>query len=356
MLAYRYISLHFLKYFFIILVALTLFLLGMDYMENADKFDNSANLLLIYLVYKSFFAIDMLLPISLVFAMVSTKLFLIRSNALVSFYSLGYSKVDILKPFIAISAVVTLLFISFHSLTSFSRADEFANNIRNNSEYLSPTRDLFFTYKKQFIYFSKLLPIQKKADGIRVFDIKDGTLNEVIVAKSAIYKDEYWYIKEADVITKPDDISFSSLGIKLSKKNDLQILHKFKPKMIDQVYEGKINFTIIDAIDAYMLLKKQNLPTSTIEGAMYKIFIYPFFAPCLIVIIFFFVPISARFLNVSLFAFGAILATLLVWGILFMLGELSNNKTIPSEVGIVIPILILLIIAIRQYKYYRHAT
>lgn len=356
MLVYRYISLHFLKYFIVILSALVLFMLGLDYMENADKLSSSANLLLIYLVYKSFFAIDMLLPISLVFAMISTKLFLIRSNALVSFYSLGYSRIDILKPFIVVASIIIFFFISLHLSPSFARAGEFSKNIRNNAEYLSPTKDLFFTFKKQFIYFSKLSPIQKKAEGIRVFSIKEGSLKEVLVANFAIYKNNYWYIREADVLIKPDKINFSSTGIELTKKNDLKILHGFRPKMIDQVYEGKVNFTIIDAVEAYILLKNQNLPTTNIEGALYKIFIYPFFAPFLIVIIFFFVPISVRFLNVSFFSFVAILSTLLIWGILFMLTELSNNKTISNEIGIIFPIIILLVIAFRQYRYHRLTT
>ena len=356
MLAYRYISLHFLRYFIIILSALVFFMLGLDYMENADKLSSSANLLLIYMVYKSFFAIDMLLPISLVFAMISTKLLLIRSNALVSFYSLGYSRVDILKPFIVVASLIIMFFISLHLSPSFARAGEFSKNIRNNVEYLSPTRDLFFTFKKQFIYFSKLSPLQKKAEGIRVFSIKEGSLKEVIVASEAIYENNNWHIKEADILVKPDKISFSSLGITVTKKNDLKILHGFRPKMIDQVYEGKVNFTILDALEAYMLLKNQNLPTDNIEGSLYKIFVYPFFAPFLIVIIFFFVPISVRFLNVSFFSFVAILSTLLVWGVLFMLSELANNKTISNEIGILAPIFVLFVISFRQYRHHRLST
>ena len=123
--------------------------------------------------------------------------------------------------------------------------------------------------------------------------------------------------------------------------------------MLDQVYEGKVNFTIIDAIDALLLLKDQNINVDSIKSALYKIFIYPFFVPCLVVIIFFLVPISPRFLNVSLFSFGAILATLLIWGILFMLMELSKNKTIPSEIGIIAPVALLFLIAFRQWRKYR---
>jgi len=356
MLAFKYISIHYLKYFFIILIALVLFLVGFDYMDNSQKLSGSANLVLIYLVYKTFFAIDMLLPLSLVFAMISTKIFLIRSNALVSFFSLGYSRVDILKPFVVVSGAIIVVFISLHALPSFSRADEFSNNIKKNSEYLSPTKDLFFVYEDKYIYFSKMLPLQQKAIGVRIFKIQDKTLKKVLLAKEAIYQGGYWHIKNVDIITKPDVMDFDSLGIDVKNSKDLKILKGFRPKMLDQVYEGKVNFTIRDAIDAIILLKKQNVDISSIKGALYRIFIYPFFVPCLVVIIFFFVPVSARFLNVSLFSFGAILSTLLVWGILFMLIELSNNKTIPSEVGVVLPVVILFLIAIRQWRKYRLAT
>ena len=52
--------------------------------------------------------------------------------------------------------------------------------------------------------------------------------------------------------------------------------------MLDQVYEGKVNFTIMNAIDAIDLLEEQNINTSSIRAALYKIFIYPFFVPCLV--------------------------------------------------------------------------
>ncbi len=356
MLAFKYVSFHYIKYFLVILIALVCFIVGWDYMFDPQKLLTSANLIIIYLAYKFFFAIDMLLPLSLIFAMIATKVYLIKSNALVSFYSLGYSKVDILKPFVVVSSTIILFFVYLHSLPSFSRANEFAKNIRLNGEYLSPTRDLFFTYENQYIYFSKMIPLQEKAEGIRVFSMKNDTLKEVLVAKVAYYKENYWHIKDADIIIKPDRLDFDSKGIKVVNKKDLKILQGFRPKVLDQVYEGKVNFTIGDAIDAFSLLKDQNVNTDTIKGSLYKIFVYPLFVPCLIVIIFFFVPISSRSLNVSLFSFSAVLATLIVWAILFALVELSNNKTIPSEVGIVLPVFILFIIAIRQWRKYRLST
>lgn len=356
MLAFKYISLHYIKYFLIILLALVFFLVGFDYIGSVDRINLSANLLLIYLVYKAFYAIDLLLPLSLIFAMITTKMFLIRSNALVSFYSLGYSRVDILRPFVVVSTLVIFMFIYLHSLSNFARANEYAINIYKNSQYLSPTRDLFFTYKDKFVYFSKMLPLQESAENIRVFSVKNNSLNEVLVASKAVYKNKAWYIDNADILIKPDNISFESLGMKILHEKDLEILHGFRPKMLDQVYEGKVNFAIMDAVDAYILLSGQNSNTDVIKSALYKIFIYPFFVPCLVIIIFFFVPISPRFLNTSLFSFGAILASLIIWSLLFTLGELSNHKTIPSEIGIVLPILILLFISMRQWQKYRLST
>ncbi len=352
MVAFRYILFHYLRFFVIILGALALFLVGFDYMSNASKISSSANLVLIYLVYKSFFAVDMLLPLSLVFAMISTKLNLIRSNALVSFYSLGYSRFDILKPFIVASTVITIVFIYLHTVPKFAKANEMATNIKENAEYLSPTMDLFFIYQNQYIYFKKLLPLQQKALGIRIFKLKDKKLKTVIIAKSAFYKDGAWHIKNADIITKPDDFTFTSAGIGVQRSDELVLLEGFRPKMLDQVYEGKADYTITDAFEALWLLSEQNIKVDKIKAAIYKSLIYPFYAPLLVVIIFFFVPISARFLNVSVFSFIAIVSSLLIWGVLFMLMELAKNKTIPPEVGIILPIVVLFIIAFRQVMRY----
>ena len=354
MLSFQYIALQYTKYFFIILIALIFFVLGFDYLENADKLPDSANLILLYFMYVSFAAIDMLLPLALVFAMISAKIFLIRSNALVAFYSLGYSKSDILKPFFITASVIVLIFILLHG-TSFAKAHEYAVNIRDNAQLSQPTSDLFFTFSDQYIYFGNLYPLQKRAEDVRIFRVKDNALHEVIVAQSAIYKKSkgYWYIDNARLIRKPEKLDFNSKGITIEEKKDLKLLKDFKPKILDQVYEGKVNFTIMDAIEALMILHDQNVNIDSIKSAVYKIFIYPLFVPFLVVIIFYFVPISPRFLNLSLFSFGAILATLMVWGILFLLIKLSDSKTIPSEVGIVLPVLVLFAVSIYQWRRYR---
>lgn len=354
MLAFRYVALHYLKYFVVILAALSAFMVGFDFMENSSNLPDSANLIMIYLVYKSFYAIDMLLPLSLVFAMITTKVFLIRSNALVAFYSMGYSKNDVLKPFVAVAIMVISIYVSLHATAAFARANEFADNIAKSSSYLRPTSNLFFTFENKYIFFGNLFPLQQRATDVRVFEIEGSNLKKLVVAKSAYYKDDNWHVPKAHILQKPAEISFHSAGITVGEKETISILQGFKPKILDQVYEGKVNYTITDAIDALFILTKQNVNVDRIKSALYKTFLNPLFVPSLIIIIFFFVPISQRFLNITLFSFGAILATLMTWALLFILSELSFNKAIPSEVGIALPVFVLFLIALWQW--YRHSS
>lgn len=351
MLLFRYITNHYLKYFLVILLALIAFMVGFDYMANSDRLPDSANLVVLYLMYKSFFAVDMMAPLSLVFAMIATKVFLIRSNALVAFYALGYTKTDILKPFVTISTFLIVGYIALHA-TSFARADEFANNIKATSQDLQPTENLFFTFSDQYVYFGQLYPLQQRAEDVRIFHMKGNTLQEVIVAKDAKYIDGYWHINDARLIRKPSDPKIGGKGITIEEQRDFKVLKDFKPKILDQVFEGEVNYTIVDALDALNLLTKQNVNIDRIKSSLYKSFVHPLFVPCLIIIIFFFVPISSRFLNLSLFSFGAILSTLIVWSILFAMIQLSNSKTLSGEIGIIMPVVLLYITAFIFWRRY----
>ncbi len=350
MIAFWYITKLYLKYFIIILSALTFFMVGFDYLSNSDKLTHSANLTLLYLLYKLLFAIDMMLPLSLIFAMISTKIHLINSNALVAFYSLGLSKIDILRPFVVVSVSITLVYIALHA-TPFAKADEYSNNIRSSASILKPTSKLFFTYQEYYIYFGKLYPLQDRAEDIRIFKFKNDSLTEVLVSDEAYYRDDSWHISRASLLHKPEILALDAEGIVFTNESSLRMLDGFKPTILDQVYEGKVNYTIVDALEALRLLSRENINVDKIKSALYRIFASPFFVPSLIVIMFFMVPISSRFLNVTLFSFAAIVLTIVVWSILFVLTELSNNKTISSEIGILLPAFILVSIAL--YEWYK---
>ncbi|MDD2781005.1 LptF/LptG family permease [Sulfuricurvum sp.] len=343
MLAFNTLSLLYLRYFSIVLIALSSFMVGFDLMENASELPSSANLVLIYIMYKFFYAIDMMLPISLTFAIVISLVELIRSNALAAYFALGYSKVRIMAPFLSVSGSLILIYIAMHS-TNFARSNEFADNLRETSQFIRPTSNLFFTHEGNYIYFGNLYPLSKRAEDIRIFTFKEGHLKEALNASEAIYDDGYWKIEKAHILRPPETFDVKGLGFVTQEGKNIRVLRDFKPKILDQVYEGKANFTIGDGLDALKLLENQNVDVAKIKSALYRMFITPWFAPILMVIFFTYAPISSRFLNLSLFSFGAILVTLIVWGILFMMGELSNNKTLAPEIGIIAPIVALVFV------------
>ncbi|HIC43296.1 MAG TPA: YjgP/YjgQ family permease [Sulfurimonas sp.] len=341
MLAFKTISFLYLKYVSIIMLALVLFFVGFDVMDNLSGLPDSANLKLLYALFRSYYAMDLLFPISLVFAMIATKVSLIRSNSLVAYYSLGYSKGDILRPFTLLSTLLIVIYILLHMYAPFAKGQEYSDNIYSNRVNGAPTQNLFFTYEDYYVYFKELRPLQQSATEVRIFKIDKNDLRVVVVAKEAFYKDDHWVIKDAQILTKPQNIGLESDGIKISQKKDLKLLKDFRPDILDQVYEGSVNYTIMDAFDAMNLLDNQNVNTDKIRSVLYKIIVYPFFVPFLVIIIFFFVPISPRFLNVSLFSFIALLSSLLIWGVFYTLIQLSNAQTVSGELGIVLPIVLL---------------
>ncbi len=345
MLAFTTLSSLYLRYFSIILIALSSFMVGFDLMDNAAELPSSANLVLIYIMYKYFYAVDMMLPISLAFAMIASLVDLVRSNALVAYFSIGYSKVRILAPFLTMTTLLISVYIGLHA-TNFARANEFADNLRDTSEFIRPTSNLFFMHEGNYIYFGNLYPLSMRAEDIRIFSFEEGHLKETLSASEAVYGDGYWNIQSAHLIRPPKGFDLKASGIVVEDRTHLKVLRDFKPKILDQVYEGKVNFTIIDGFEALTLLKNQNVDVAKIMSGMYRMFITPWFAPLLMVIFFTYTPVSSRFLNLSLFSFGAILVTLMVWGILFMLGELANNKTLPPEVGVIVPIVLLFGVAL----------
>jgi len=340
MLFFKTVSFLYLRYCLIIVIALTGFMLGFDMLNNGESLPASANLMIIYGVYKWLYALDMMVPISLVFAFIATIIELIRSNALTSFYALGYSRIKVLSPILFV--VVTLLsaYIAAHT-TSFARANEYADNLRTSSQFLTPTNNLFFTHEGNYIFFGTLNPLSQEAHTIRVFSFEKGKFKEVLSAQDAYYKDHYWNIKSAHIVRPAATLNLKGAGITIRDEENIRVLHDFRPKILDQIYEGKVNYTITDALDAMTLLKSQNIDLSKVKSSLYRNFLTPWFALMMIILIFTYAPMGSRFSNLSLYSFASILVTLIVWGLLFMSGELANNKTLSPEIGIIAPIGIL---------------
>lgn len=339
-----YLSLRYLKVFTIIFLGLVLFYVGFDYLQSVKALPDSANIKLLYIYYNAQYASDILLPLALVFAMIATKLFLIRSNELVAIYSLGYNKWDVLRPFVYVSLLISLLFVAVH-MTRFSYALEYVKSIAAKGTLSRVTKDLFFKYKDYYVYFETLHPLAKKGDNLRIFREKNRDVVEIIRAKSAYYRDNRWYIPESEKFLKSTDMEFDEKVAEYFTEKNIEILEGFKPEILDHIHQGKVSYSILDAFEAIALLSEQNEDSSKVYTALYTMTIYPLFAPALILIIFFFVPISSRSINVSIFSFLALLITLGTWGILFLLRGLTQSGLFLPEVGIILPIVFIFALA-----------
>lgn len=61
---------------------------------------------------------------------------------------------------------------------------------------------------------------------------------------------------------------------------------------------------------------------------------------------------NSKIFNLAFVTFIAFVVTLMIWGVLFLLTRLSENSVIASEIGIVVPIIILGCLS--AYMYYKH--
>jgi lipopolysaccharide export system permease protein len=340
-------------YFTVIFLALVLFYVGFDFMQKAPTLPESANLQILFLFNQTMFAMDLLYPIALIFALVAAKLVLIKSNALIAFYALGYSKKAVLKPFLMIALLITVFFFLLN-LTPFAYSGHHARNIAHHGVTATANSDLFFKYNvekngqttRYYIYFGTLFPLQKHAKNIRIFKVQDEDMLEVMNADSAYYHDGKWSVYSVHILQKEQNLELFSKGITISDMAELTILDGFKPQILDQVYEQQSSFTILDAIDAIFLFKGQGVSVDKMLGPLYQKTILPLFSPLVIIILFFIFPVSARSSNLTFYAFGAILVALTLWGMLFAFAKMTATSSIAPEVGIGIPVFILAVVAI----------
>lgn len=339
----RFLAFSYLKYFFMTLLSLILFFVAIDYFQSFKSLPHSANLQILYLFYKSLNAIDLLFPITLIFALIMLKNRLIRSNELVALYALGYSKRSVLAPIFIISLFLTLLYLVLH-LTSFAYANEYAFNIKKYQSLSSATNNLFFKYNSDYVFFEKLFPLNQKAENIKIYELYKRRIKRIVTAKSARFRQNAWHMKNAKVAFIGPD---KRLHI---KTETLSLLQGYKPKILDSVYEGKSSITLLDAFEALSLLKQQSVNTDRMKAVIYFQLFFPFFAPFLMVVIYYFVPVSARISNLNLFLFSATITSLIVWGVLYTLAKLAFTGSLAPEIAIILPISLLLAFSLFLYK------
>jgi lipopolysaccharide export system permease protein len=345
----KYIISKYLKYFFIIFISLEIFFLGIDTLYYGDTLPKSANLLLLFYIYTSFYVSTVVLPLSLLFAWIVTISFMIKDNNLVSFYALGASKKHVLIPIILIGFLLSSILIGLQS-TPLAYAYEQKDRILKNKFFVNEKSNILLTYNNTFIYFEKLFPFEKKAINVKIFEMKNDQVTKVIMAKKAYYQNEKWYVLDAKIISKPEKIFWDDSKIDISYEKFLYTLEGFKPKIIDTVYQTNIQYSITDAIYTLLLFDDQGLNTDKIRAILYAKIFLPFFVIPMLILIFVFSGISNRFFKMGNFISLGVLSTLGVWGIVIALQKLSVANVVIAEIGIILPILLFFIISIYFYK------
>jgi len=310
-----YIVKKYFKNFLLILFSLSFFLIIVDLIANFSKLPESSNLQVLYIYYVALYSVDVFYPLALVFSFLLTVYAMIKFNELVSFYSLGFVKSQILKPFLSFAFAVFAFFMVLDS-GKFAYVREHADSILNKKQYSDS--NLFLKYNDKIIYIKRIKPILKEADDLKVFFINNNKLFKIIYAPKAVFKNDFWHVKNAYIT------NFTPYAIKTSRA-DVKILKGFKPKIVANL-KTLTSISLYDAYTAIVLFKDVNVNT-LLSMVFYKVFT-AFSLIGIIIILLFKSPIHQRISNVSLFLIKSVLFTILVWGMQLIIYKFAKQGVI----------------------------
>lgn len=344
----RYVGWLYFKYFVILFVALTLFYVGIDILTNLKSMPASANLKLLYFGLTSLTAVNYVLPLSLIFALIASEFSMIRSNELVSFYALGIDKNRLIKPPFYIALTITFVYVGLN-FTPFAYAYEYGRNIVKLSNLSRTSSDIFLKFEGKFVYMDSLNPISGEAKDVRIFDINGSNLRSATFGLSARFVDDLWLVKQAKIVNLPQNIKLGEKGLDIKRLGELKTLENFKPKTIENAAAESSAITISDAVDYIQAFKNEGIGLNSVKTTLYNLAFSPFFAPFMVLIIYYFLPVTGRFFNLALKSFIFTIASLCVWGALFVMMRFSRNGVISPEIGVLLPVILL-----GTYAFYLH--
>ena len=336
----RYVGWLYFKYFAILFIALTLFYVGIDILTNLKDMPASANLKLLYFGLTLLTAVNYVLPLALIFALITSKFSMIRSNELVSFYALGIDKNRLIKPPFYIALAITFIYVGLN-FTPFAYSYEYARNIVKLSHLSRTSSDIFLKFEGKFVYVDSLNPISGEAKDVRIFDINGSNLRSATFGESAKFIDDAWLLKNAKIVNLPQNIKLGEKGLDIKTPRELKTLENFKPKTIESASAESSAITIPDAVDYILAFKDEGIGLNSTKTTLYNLAFAPFFAPFMVLIIYYFLPVTGRFFNLALKSFIFTIASLCVWGALFVMMRFARNGVVSPEIGVLLPIILL---------------
>ncbi|AFL67558.1 LptF/LptG family permease [Sulfurospirillum barnesii] len=344
----KYIIMHYLKNVFVIFLGLDLFYVGVDLLSNYKNIPDSANLQLLYALFQAMNAINYVLPLSIVFGMIVTYFTMLKTNEIICMYASSISKKALARPLFFSALALSILYVSLN-FTEFAYAHEYGSNLKKYNRISTSSEDLFLKHNNQYIYFKKLDPLKQIAYDVSIFEVNDVDVNRIIRAKTASFINNAWLLREVDIINKPYISSLDDKGFSKEKRESLSAMENFKPKIMDNVYQSDFSLSIRDGIDALRFFTVQGVNTTKIKATLFYQIFFPFFAPFLIVILFYKAPLMGRYYNTAWVASVFAFITLLIWSGLFLLSRLAINGVLLSEIAILAPILLLGFVALYFY-------
>lgn len=333
----RYLGFVYLKYFFILFIALECFYTGIDVLLNLKDVAPSANLALLYVALTALSAVSYTLPLSLIFALILALFNMIRSNELISFYSLGISKNSLVKTPFIISLLITLFYIYLNS-TPFAYASQYRDNLESLDTAGSVSKGVFLKYDDKYIYIKELNSLAKAASGIKIIEVKDKNISQITSANKATYDENKWTFFNARSTILPSNLELGGKGLEFKANAEFEDLHGFKPDDIEKIYKSSSVYSITDALSAIKTFKNQGVNIDGIKASLYELVFAPFFDPFMLLILFYYLPVTGRFFNLALLSFGFFIVTLSLWGVLFVMTRFSLTGVISPEVGIILPV------------------
>ncbi len=345
-LYFWYLSKLYLKNLLVILFGLSFAFAAIDYFMNAQKLTISSNYKILYIFYMWQQALGMLYPLAIVFALIMSKLSLIRSNTMGALHAFGYSKKVLLRPFLLIAVLTYGIFTYLHT-TEFSYAKDKGSLLLKNQIGAYDVNNLFFKYNDTFVYIDRLDPIAKKITDITIFKVDGYQVLYTIKAPFATFDGHEWDAHDATLKTHIYEDG-KLIRYRVEEKEHIRTLKGYKPKIIESLYEGKA-LNLIDAYNTWKLLQTQNLGSDKIRAAFYDKAVVPLFAIAMVIVLFFKLPFHARMMNLGGVVALSVGATFVIWGVLFGLAQIGANGVLMPELSTLLPVVLLWVYALYVY-------
>jgi len=344
-LYFLYLARHYFINFIALLAGTSLAFSIIDYFQHSNALDAS-NYKVLYIYYMWQEAISLLYPLALIFALIMTKLSLVRSSNMVIFHSFGYTKKKLIKPFLTVAFLVYGLFMYLHT-TEFSYAKDNATAIVENTANAYKLKRLFFIYDGDFVHVESLDPIKKQMEKLVLFKIEENRLVYTLHARSASFGRDGWLAKDIEIkkfIYRDGKLHH----YEIEKQDSLLTLKGYEPKIVESIHEGKA-LTVTDTFKAWMLFDEQGLATGKLRSSFYYKAVFPLFSIALVLILFFKIPFHARYMNMALTLSGALGSTFVIWGMLFAMNQVGQNGVVAPEAAVVLPVVLLWLYALKLY-------